>query len=59
MTLKGVLRIEHSQDGDSARMRVIFFAEPADGNQVPKSVADSESVEARWVTLEEFENFGK
>ena len=30
VTLKGVLRVEHSALGDSARMRVIFYAEPID-----------------------------
>ena len=37
-------------------MRVIYYAEPEDPNVVPKQIADSESLEARWVTLEEFQN---
>ena len=32
-------------------MRVIFYAEPIDDKQVPKSVPDKESLEARWVTV--------
>jgi hypothetical protein len=35
-------------------MRVIFYAEPIDDKQVPKSVPDKESLEARWVTVQEF-----
>ncbi len=58
--LKGVLRVEHSVSGaDSARMRVIFYAEPIDDKQVPKKVADSESLEARWVTPNEFMKLDK
>lgn len=33
--------------------RAIFYAEPRDPNQPPKSIADSESVSAAWVTLEQ------
>lgn len=80
--LKGVLRVEHSlAGGDVARMRVIFYAEPAKvvkdsddkqhennheyfvktygENLNPKQIADGESEEARWVTLDEFEDFPK
>lgn len=35
--IMGVLRVEHGlMGGDSARMRVIFYAEPRDLGQVPK-----------------------
>lgn len=45
VTLKGILRVEHSVMGqDQARMRVIFYAEPSDPEQKPKSVADEESL---------------
>ena len=38
VNIKGVLRVEHSVGGkDEARMRVIFYAEPIDDKQVPKS----------------------
>ena len=40
-------------------MTVIFYAEPLDNAQIPKWVADSESLEARWVTLDEFSGFKK
>jgi 8-oxo-dGTP pyrophosphatase MutT (NUDIX family) len=53
--LKGVLRVEHNVSGEDARMRVIFYAEPIDDKQVPKSVPDKESLEARWVTVQEFQ----
>jgi ADP-ribose pyrophosphatase YjhB (NUDIX family) len=52
--VKGILRIEHSVYGTkNARMRVIFFAMPKDEHQKVKTMADSESEEARWVSLEE------
>ena len=37
-------------------MRVIYYAEPEDPDVIPKQVADSESLEGRWVTLNEFKN---
>ena len=40
-------------------MRVIFFAEPKDNNQIVKTIPDDESEEARWVTLEESKSFGE
>ena len=43
----------------SARMRVIFYAEPKDENQKPKSVPDKESLEGRFVTVSEFQKIGK
>jgi 8-oxo-dGTP pyrophosphatase MutT (NUDIX family) len=58
--VKGVLRVEHSLTGaDSCRMRVILYAEPKDERQVPKSIPDAESLEARWVTVEEFKQLDK
>ena len=52
--LKGILRVEYNLiSSDCARMRVIFFAEPKDPSQKPKSVPDEESIEARWVTIDE------
>lgn len=50
--LKGVLKIQHYPfQGDEAKIRVIFYAEPIDLNQAPKSVPDDESIGAEWVTL--------
>ena len=40
-------------------MRVIFYAEPTADSPPPKSVADSESEEARWVDLEELLELNK
>lgn len=58
--LKGVLRVEHSVYGPNhARIRVIFYAEPVDMNQRPKQIADKESEEARWVTLEDLKRLAK
>ncbi len=52
VVLKGILRIDHTPK--RGKMRVIFYAKPADTTP-PKSVADKESVEAKWMTLEELE----
>jgi 8-oxo-dGTP pyrophosphatase MutT (NUDIX family) len=51
--LDGILRIEHGiyPDGDT-RVRVFFLASPIDDTP-PKNYADSESLQAAWVTLEE------
>ena len=62
--LKGILKIEHrSCDGLAHpfyQMRVVFYAEPLNLNTCePKSVADTESLGAEWVTLEEFRQKNK
>ena len=58
VVLKGILSIDHfmqHRNGvNTVKKRVIYYAEPTNPNCVPKQVADSESEEARWVTLEEF-----
>ncbi|CAD7701252.1 unnamed protein product [Ostreobium quekettii] len=60
ISIKGILRVEYSPMGRAgARQRVIFYAEPADESQAPKSQADEESLEARWVSVEEFMALGK
>lgn len=51
--LEGILRIEHSaMPSGEARQRVFYVARPADDTP-PKSHADNESIQARWVTVEE------
>jgi phosphatase NudJ len=50
--LDGVLRVEHTPTATTARVRVIFVASPLD-DTAPKSVPDEESLQARWLTLEE------
>ena len=57
--VKGVLRMEHSHDAFGARLRAILYAEPIDESQPPKRVADKESLEARFVSLEELQSIGK
>lgn len=48
----GILAVQHTPQLGSQRTRVVFTARPADDTP-PKSVPDEESLEARWVTLEE------
>ena len=43
----------------NARMRVIFYGEPKDEDQAPKSIPDKESLEGRYVTVKEFANLNK
>ena len=50
--LDGILRIEHTPSGSGARVRVVFLATPRDDTP-PKAVADDESLQARWLTVEE------
>mmetsp|Transcript_14580 Transcript_14580/g.21977 ORF Transcript_14580/g.21977 Transcript_14580/m.21977 type:complete len:351 (+) Transcript_14580:100-1152(+) len=55
--VKGILSIDHSPqcDGDDyyAKMRVIFYAEPIDASQVPKSIPDFESAGACWCSYQQ------
>jgi phosphatase NudJ len=53
--LTAILRIEHTPRPDGARLRVVFVGEPADETP-PKSQPDDDSLEARWVSLEELEH---
>jgi hypothetical protein len=51
--LTGILRIEYSAfKGGGARQRIVFFAEPVDKDQKPKSEPDYESLRAVWITSE-------
>lgn len=50
--LHGILRVEHTPAAGSARVRIVFLASPLDDTP-PKSVADDESLQARWLTLPE------
>lgn len=53
IVVHGVYRVEHSPAPDgTARMRVIFAARPKDDTP-PKTEPDEESLEARYVTLDE------
>lgn len=54
VVLEGILRVQRSVMPDYARLRVLYLARPAD-DAAPKSIADDESLEARYVTLEEMQ----
>ena len=55
ITVEGILRVEHQpSDSGRARMRVFFVARPRDDTE-PKSEPDKDSLQARWVTLEELD----
>lgn len=55
IVLQGILRLEHTtHDTGAARVRIIFLARPADDTPL-KSVPDHDSLQARWVTLEELD----
>jgi phosphatase NudJ len=50
--LDGILRVEHTPSPSGSRVRVIYLASPRDDTP-PKTQADDESLQARWLTLEE------
>lgn len=52
IVLEGIVRVERSLAFGGARLRVIYLARPAD-DRPPKSEPDDESLEARFVTLDE------
>ena len=52
VNIEGILRIEHAPSATGARVRVIFVGSPIDDTD-PKSVADAESLQAQWLTMEE------
>ncbi len=56
VVLEGIVRVQHTPTPHGVRMRVIFVARPLDDTPT-KSVPDEESLEARWVTLEELSGF--
>jgi phosphatase NudJ len=49
--ITGILRFEYSPRHADARFRVIFFGEPVDENQEPKTLPDFESMAGAWVNL--------
>ncbi|KAF2071026.1 hypothetical protein CYY_007647 [Polysphondylium violaceum] len=57
VAIKGILRIEYSPHMGYSRMRVIFYAEPVDDKQLPKSLPCYESVCAAYVKVSELTNF--
>jgi phosphatase NudJ len=54
VVLEGIVRIEHTPQGEMARLRVIFVARPQD-NTPPKSTPDEESLGADWFSLDELD----
>jgi phosphatase NudJ len=52
VVLEGILRVQHTAYRDTSRVRVVFVARPAD-DRPPKSAPDADSLQARWVTLDE------
>ncbi len=52
----GIIRIEHTPKRSSARLRVVYLAEP-EGDTTPKNQPDGESLGAVWVTLEELDHY--
>lgn len=46
--LKGILRVERSVQGSSARMRVVFYAEPDPPHQVPKVRPEGTGLQGDW-----------
>jgi 8-oxo-dGTP pyrophosphatase MutT (NUDIX family) len=56
VNLKGILAVEHTLCSNTfARMRVIFYAEPIDPFAIPKTIPDSESEGAAWLSLSQLQ----
>jgi len=54
--ITGVLRFEYGPaHGKDARFRVVFFAEPIDENQQPKTIPDFESMGAAYIDFEQLQ----
>ena len=53
--LMGIVRVENSMNKYGGRQRVIFYAEPEDANQEPKTIPDAESKGAAWLSLTQLE----
>lgn len=51
--LRGVLQVQYSPNPHYSRMRVIYYGEPRDVKQPPKSMPDFESCGAAWVPAQE------
>jgi 8-oxo-dGTP pyrophosphatase MutT (NUDIX family) len=56
ITLKGILSVEHEPHDGYVRMRVVFYAEPVDPQQLPKSIPNFESAGACWCSLEDIQS---
>jgi 8-oxo-dGTP pyrophosphatase MutT (NUDIX family) len=52
IVLEGLLKLQHTPYRDSARVRALFLAHPADDTP-PKGHPDEHSLEARWLTIDE------
>ncbi len=50
--IDGILRLEHAPADNTARVRVLFMGTPIDDTE-PKTIADSESLGAAWLTIDE------
>jgi 8-oxo-dGTP pyrophosphatase MutT (NUDIX family) len=61
VVLKGLLRMEYQIDKSDnyQRLKAIFYAEPKDQEQKPKDFKDSESDEAKYLTLKEIEGLAQ
>jgi 8-oxo-dGTP pyrophosphatase MutT (NUDIX family) len=58
--LKGILRIENTMTAKrGGRQRVIFYAEPVDPDEEPKTVADAESLRASWMSVKQLQEKGR
>lgn len=56
VTLDGIVRIEHSPNGEGARMRIVFVGHPSD-DRPPKQLPDDESLGAAWVRFDELDRY--
>eukprot|EP01095_Lingulamoeba_sp_RSL-Kostka_P002128 TRINITY_DN1301_c0_g2_i1.p1 TRINITY_DN1301_c0_g2~~TRINITY_DN1301_c0_g2_i1.p1 ORF type:complete len:133 (+),score=29.39 TRINITY_DN1301_c0_g2_i1:116-514(+) len=53
INIKGILRFEYTPRKSYVRFRVIFYAEPVNDEDLPKSIPDYESAGACWLSVDE------
>jgi 8-oxo-dGTP pyrophosphatase MutT (NUDIX family) len=54
--VKGILGLDHEPHPEYVRVRVVFYAEPKDCSQLPKSIPNYESAGACWCSVEEIQS---
>jgi ADP-ribose pyrophosphatase YjhB (NUDIX family) len=54
VVLEGILKVQHTPSEHSARLRVLFLAQPADETP-PRATPNEHTLEARFVTLDELD----
>lgn len=52
--IKGILSVKTTNNVCEFKYYIIYYAEPVDEHQTPKTEPDTETLQARWVSIDEF-----